>query len=296
MTRTLRLIGVPLDLGQTHRGVDLGPGALRYAGLAAHLQGLGHVVNDQGNLDVPVRDALAAEQPLHFLPAIRQVCLEVCRAGSAALAAGETPIFLGGDHSLAIGSIAGVTESGPAGVLWVDAHGDFNSPESSPSGNIHGMPLATLLGRGHQELVDLGRTGPKLVAGDVVLIGVRKLDRNEREALLESGVRVYTMRDIDERGIGSVVREALAVLEHRARLHLSFDVDVLDPQLAPGVGTPTPGGMSYREGQLLMEILADSGRVGSLDLVEVNPLRDSRNRTAGVAAELVASLFGKAIL
>lgn len=296
MKPTLRLIGVPLDLGQDHRGVDMGPGALRYARLAARLGQLGYEIDDIGNLEVPVREALANERSLHFLPSITRICEELYRKAEAALAAGEIPLFLGGDHALAIGSIGGVTAGRPTGVLWVDAHGDFNTPQSSPSGNIHGMPLATLLGRGYPELVNLGRRGAKLGAGDVVLIGVRELDPGEREALLECGLRIYTMRDIDERGIGSVVREALQVLEHCRHLHLSFDVDVLDPQVAPGVGTPTPGGMSYREGQLLMEILADSGRVGSLDLVEVNPVRDRYNQTATVAAELIASLFGKAIL
>jgi len=296
MKPTLRLIGVPLDLGQTHRGVDMGPGALRYARLAERLGQLGYGINDTGNLVVPVREALGGESALHFLPSIARVCGELYQAAGAALAAGEIPLFLGGDHALAIGSIGGVTAGRSTGVLWVDAHGDFNTPQSSPSGNIHGMPLATLLGQGYPELVNLGRRGAKLRADDVVLIGVRELDPGEREALRASGLRVYTMRDIDERGIGGVVREALQVLEHCRHLHLSFDVDVLDPQVAAGVGTPTPGGISYREAQLLMELLADSGRVGSLDLVEVNPVRDRYNQTATVAAELVASLFGKAIL
>ena len=296
MDATIDIIGVPIDLGQSHRGVDLGPGALRYAGLAARLQQLGYPLRDSGNLAVPVRDMLIEQRSRHYLPAIHQVCEAVYQAGRAAVAEGRMPIFLGGDHSLAIGSIGGITHQQPAGVLWIDAHGDFNTPSSSPSGNIHGMALATLLGQGFPELVDVGRPGPKLEPQDVVMIGVRTLDSEERLRLRSSGVSVYTMRDLDERGMSAITQEALERLGHHRRLHVSLDVDALDPMAGPGVGTPAPGGLTYREAQLLMEIVADSGRLCSLDLVEINPILDHRNQTAQLAVDLAVSLFGKRIL
>lgn len=296
MDKSIDIIGVPIDLGQSHRGVDLGPGALRYAGLAARLQQLGYALRDSGNLSVPVRDMLAEQRQQHYRPAIRQVCEAVYQAGREAVAAGRMPVFLGGDHSLAIGSIGGITHQEPAAVLWVDAHGDFNTPASSPSGNIHGMALATLLGQGFAELVDVGRPGAKLLPQDVVMIGVRTLDGEERLRLRTSGVTVYTMRDLDERGMGAITSEALQRLGHRRRLHLSLDVDALDPMAGPGVGTPAPGGLTYREAQLLMEIVADSDRLCSLDLVEINPILDYRNQTAQIAVDLAVSLFGKRIL
>ena len=296
MDATIDIIGVPIDLGQSHRGVDLGPGALRYAGLAARLQQLGYPLRDSGNLAVPVRDMLIEQRSRHYLPAIHQVCEAVYQAGRAAVAEGRMPIFLGGDHSLAIGSIGGITHEQPAAVLWIDAHGDFNTPSSSPSGNIHGMALATLLGQGFPELVDVGRPGPKLEPQDVVMIGVRTLDSEERLRLRSSGVSVYTMRDLDERGMSAITQEALERLGHHRRLHVSLDVDALDPMAGPGVGTPAPGGLTYREAQLLMEIVADSGRLCSLDLVEINPILDHRNQTAQLAVDLAVSLFGKRIL
>jgi len=296
MSRVVRLIGMPIDLGQSKRGVDMGPAALRYAGLAAALEALGHTVIDSGNLEVAVRETVGAEAARHFLPSIAAACAATYRAGSQAVAAGETPVFLGGDHSLAIGSIGGVTALEPCGVLWIDAHADFNTPLSSRSGNIHGMPLATLLGDGYPELVDVGRPGAKLTAADVVVVAIRSLDAQERQRLRESGVTVYTMRDVDERGIGAVVREAIERLEHHQRIHVSFDVDCLDPQDGPGVGTPVSGGLTSREAQLAMEIIADCGCCGSLDIVELNPILDDHNRTARLAVELAASLFGKRIL
>lgn len=296
MDAVIDIIGVPIDLGQSHRGVDLGPGALRYAGLAARLQQLGYPLRDSGNLAVPVQDMLIEQRSRHYLPAIHLVCEAVYQAGRAAVAEGRMPIFLGGDHSLAIGSIGGITHEQPATVLWIDAHGDFNTPSSSPSGNIHGMALATLLGQGFPELVDVGRPGPKLTPQDVVMIGVRTLDSEERLRLRSSGVTVYTMRDLDERGMSAITQEALERLGHHRRLHVSLDVDALDPMAGPGVGTPAPGGLTYREAQLLMEIVADSGRLCSLDLVEINPILDHRNQTAQLAVDLAVSLFGKRIL
>ena len=296
MKKVVQIIGVPIDLGQSHRGVDLGPGALRYAGLAARLEELGHEVHDSGNLPVPVRESLAHERQSNYMPSIRDICESVCLAGQEAVEKGRIPIFLGGDHSIAVGTIAGVTQQQPAGVLWIDAHGDFNTPETSLSKNIHGMALALLLGRGIPELVEIGGRQATLQPQDVVLVGVRDLDAGERQSLRESGVTVYTMRDVDERGMGVVAAEALDKLGHRQRLHVSLDIDALDPQASPGAGTLVPGGLTYREAQLLMEIVADSGRISSLDIVEINPILDSLNKTAQTAVELTASLFGKSIL
>ncbi|HJV66321.1 MAG TPA: arginase [Geomonas sp.] len=296
MPKCIRIIGVPVDLGQAQRGVDLGPGALRYAGISAHLAGLGYDVEDIGNLDVPVRDVLGRERELHYLPSIRKICEEAYQAGKSAIEEERIPLFMGGDHTLAIGSIGGITHSGPAGIIWIDAHGDFNTPKSSPTGNIHGMCVAALLGDGYPELVNVGRRGPKLKASDVVMIGLRELDPLEKIRLRESGIALYTMRDIDERGMATVAREALERLKHLTRLHVSLDLDGLDPMEVPGVGTTAPGGLSYREAQLLMEIIADTEQVVSMDIVEINPILDQRNKTAKIAVQLAASLFGKSII
>ncbi len=296
MASSIRIIGVPMDLGQSRRGVDMGPSALRYAGVSQRLRKLGHTVEDAGNISVPVRDTLPESGGMAFLPAVVQACELMYEEGRKAVAESAIPLFIGGDHSIAVGTVGGVTHNAPSGLLWIDAHGDFNTPESSPSGNIHGMPLAALMGLGHPELVNLGRPGPKLKASDVILIGARDLDLEERRLLKENRIGVYTMREIDERGIAEVVREGLARLKHLRRLHVSLDMDSLDPSDAPGVGTPVPGGISYREAHLVMEILADTGCVSSIDVVEINPILDERNQTAEIAAELMASLLGKAIL
>jgi len=293
--KTIRIIGVPIDLGQDQRGVDMGPGALRYAGISAALRALGYHLHDAGNLYVPVRDSLDQSRG-NFLPSIQQVCQAVYEAAVQAVEAEEIPLFLGGDHSLAIGTIGGVSSRNPVGVIWIDAHGDANRPQTSPSGNVHGMPLAALLGEGFSELVNIGRPGAKLKGKDVVMIGIRDLDEGERNWLRTSGIRVYTMRELDERGMSTVIREALTALEHCSRIHVSLDMDSLDPTQAPGVGTPSSGGLSYREAQLLMEIIADSGKLCSADIVEINPILDHENRTARMAVELAASLFGKSIL
>lgn len=296
MGRAMRIIGVPLDLGQNKRGVDMGPAALRYAGLAEKLTALGHRVIDGGNIAVPLRETLAAETTQHYLPSIAEVCRLTYEAAQQAVASGETPLFLGGDHSLSIGSIGGVSHHSPCGLFWIDAHADFNTPQSTTSGNVHGMTLAALMGEGYPELVDVGRAGPKLTPGDVVMIAIRDLDPGERVRLQESGITVYTMRDIDERGIGAVVREGLERLEQHHRLHVSIDMDCLEPQIGPGVGTPSPGGLSWHEAQLMMELIADCGCCCSMDIVEINPILDRLNATAGLATELAASLFGKRIL
>ncbi len=293
--KTIRIIGVPIDLGQNQRGVDMGPAALRYAGLADRFKRLGYQVQDAGNIMVPVRDTLDC-QTLGFIPAISQVCNALYFAASQAISEGTIPVFLGGDHSIAIGTVGGVTAAEDCGLIWIDAHGDFNTPDSSPTGNVHGMPLASLLGEGPPELISVGRSGAKIAPQNVVLIGLRDLDSAEKKRLLHSGMQLYTMRDIDEQGMGQIAKSALDKLSGCRRIHVSLDVDALDPNEAPGVGTPVPGGLSYREAQLLMEIIADSQHLSSLDIVEINPILDQRNRTAEVAVELAASLLGKSIL
>lgn len=296
MDRKIRIIGIPVDLGQIHRGVNMGPSAIRYAGLANRLRQLGYTVNDSGNITVPVRESLLESGHENILPAIQTANESIYQAAKQAVDDGCIPIFLGGDHSIAIGTIGGVTHSRRTGVIWIDAHGDFNTPATSKSGNIHGMPLATLLGRGHESLVNIGRSGAKLRPEDVVLIGLRDLDREERELIKESGMGYYTMRDIDEKGISRVMYQAIDGLGCIDHLHVSFDADSLDPMVAPGVGTPVKGGLTYREAHLAMEIIADTRRVSSMDIVEINPMLDMHNTTADMAVELTASLFGKSII
>ncbi|MEM7051303.1 MAG: arginase [Acidobacteriota bacterium] len=295
MSREICTIGVPMDLGQARRGVDMGPSALRYAGLGDKVRELGYTVRDGGNIEIPVRDTLPEEGGLEFLPSVVAACEAIYQAGQETIAAGNLPLFLGGDHSIAAGTVGAATHHGPVGVVWIDAHGDFNTPESSPSGNIHGMPLAALTGLGHPELVNLGRPGPKVDPADVVLIGIRDLDSQERTMLRDSGAGVYTMREIDQLGIGAVAEEALRRLAHLPKIHVSLDMDSLDPREAPGVGTPVTGGLSYREAHLLMEILASEATIGSIDIVEVNPILDDRNQTATLAVDLLTSLLGKSI-
>ena len=294
--RDIHVIGVPLDLGQSLRGVDIGPGAVRYAGLGPALRALGHTVTDLGDIEIPKRDQLNSNQDPAFAKAIAEVSAKLCAQAEASVASGATPIFVGGDHAMSIGSVSGVTAAGRTGVLWIDAHGDLNTPDTSPSGNIHGMPLATLLGTGLPDLVELGGRSPKVLPEDVVLLAIRELDPGERSMALELGLKVLTMRDIDERGVAKVIGEALEHLGHTDRLHVSLDLDSLDPSVVPGVGTPVPGGLTYREAQLICETIADSERMTSLDVVEVNPLIGDHNRTAAVAVQLAESLFGKAIL
>jgi arginase len=296
MRPPITIVGIPMDLGQARRGVDMGPSALRYAGLQARLEGLGYAVEDLGNLEIAERSVLPPEGGMAFLPAVVRACERMYGAGREAIAQGRLPIFVGGDHSISVGTIGGVTHDGPCGVLWIDAHGDFNTPATTPSGNIHGMPLAALCGLGASELVNLGRPGPKLRREDVVMIGIRDLDAPEKALLKDSGIAVYTMRDIDDRGVADVAREALDRLAHLPRVHVSLDMDCMDPREAPGVGTPVTGGLTYREAHLLMELIADEATVGSIDVVEINPILDLKNRTAEIALELVASALGKSIL
>ncbi len=298
MPKQISIIGVPMDFGQLLRGVDMGPAALRYTGLISRLRELGHLVVDRGDVRIPIRDA-DGPAPLSedkYLNEITQICQAIYNAGHEAVKQGHFPLFLGGDHSIAVGTVAAVTGDDPVGLIWIDAHGDFNTPETSPSGNIHGMPLAALIGEGHPSLVNVGRPGMKVHPENVVLIGQRDLDQAEKKRLKQSGITVFTMRDIDEQGISSVANKAIMKFAHLNRIHLTVDMDALDPLEAPGVGTPVPGGISYREAHLLMEILADSGKVASMDLVEVNPILDVANKTAELAVELTLSALGKSIL
>jgi arginase len=305
LPRSIRILGIPMDLGQQRRGVDMGPSAVRYAGLFQRLSRLGCQVEDAGNVLVPVREQRTVQAHqwtesgaggLRHLPEVASICRSIYEVAGSCSDTPEIPIFLGGDHSIAIGTVSGAACAGPVGLIWIDAHGDFNTPETSPSGNIHGMPVAALVGRGHPDLIDLGHPGPKLRPQEIAMIGIRDLDGAEREALAGAGIHVYTMRDIDELGMATVARRALSHLNHLPRIHVSLDMDSIDPDVAPGVGTPVPGGLTYREAHLLMEILAESGKTTSIDVVEINPILDDGNRTAELAVELVASLLGQRIL
>lgn len=295
----IAIIGVPIDLGAGRRGVDMGPSALRYAGLLGRLEALGHTVHDLGNLQVPIAETSAAPlegERLRYLEPIAAVCAALAERVAECVAAGQLPLVLGGDHSLAIGSASGSARGRTLGLLWIDAHGDFNTAETTRSGNIHGMPLAALTGRGHPLLTGLAGRTPAVRPEHVALVGVRDLDPLEREALRASGIHVATMHEIDRRGMAAVIEEAAAIVRRgTAGFHLSFDLDVVDPREAPGVGTPVFGGISRREAHLAMELLAEIGGICSLDLVEVNPILDERNATAQLAVELGLSALGKRI-
>jgi arginase len=293
----VRIFGVPMDLGQKRRGVDMGASALRYAGLQARLERLAYSVTDTGNINTPVVEQVD-DDPIdglaHNAHSIVEVCKEAYRVAKTALAENSFVVALGGDHSISMGTVSAANESfSRLGVLWVDAHGDFNTPFTTPSGNVHGMVVASLTGRCPAPL----QISPTVVNdGQVAMIGIRDLDGQERTALASSGITVRTMRDIDERGMAATVQEIIATFAGCDAIHVSLDMDSLDPQVAHGVGTPVPGGLTYREAHLLMEMLADDGRVRTLDVVEINPILDDTNRTATVAVELVASLFGQRIL
>ena len=283
-----------MDLGAGRRGVDMGPSAIRLAGLEASLERLGYTVQDLGNINVPVAEALQNKNGLHYAEPIRETCAAVYEE-LRKIPQEVFPIALGGDHSVSMGTVAGVAQRGRTGVLWIDAHADLNTPATSPSGNIHGMPLAHLLGHGDPRFLELWGGGAVVWPEDIVFIGLRSLDRAERDFIRQHKIRAYTMKEIDGRGVAEVAVEALDYLQTE-RLHVSFDADVLEPSLAPGVGTPVPGGLTYREAHLLMELLADAERVTSLDLVEVNPILDVKNETGRIMVEMASSLLGKAIL
>jgi len=288
----VEIVGMPLDLGQSERGTDVGPTALRYARLVERLREQGHSVTDHGNIEVPTFAKVRAEERDNVIESVNRQLFERCIDVQAH---GGFPLVLGGDHSIVMGSVAASVHTGKTGLIWVDAHGDFNTPDTSPSGNVHGMPLAALLGRGDPRFTSLVPQAP-VAAEDVVLVGVRQLDALEREALKSAQVRVYSMREVDERGIHAVIREALQQLSHTPRLHLSLDLDALDPSEAPGVGTPVRGGLTYREAHFLMEEIAASNRLVAMDVVEINPMLDVRNQTAVTAVDLVLSALGQTIL
>jgi len=296
--RKVAILGAPLDLGTERRGVDMGPSALRYSGLDERLEKIGLKVEDFGNVEAEIAEiAPVRHEEARFLPAILATCAQIARrVKDIAQEEGALPLVLGGDHSIAMGTIAGLhAASGPGGVLWMDAHGDLNRPETSPSGNVHGMPLAAVLGTCGFELE--GFAAPPWVEPDrVALVGVRSLDPGEKALVRDRGIKVLTMADIDRRGIASVMREALDVVAGPGFVHVSLDVDVCDPEIAPGVGTPVRGGLSYREAHLAMELVAELDMLTSMEVVEVNPILDHAGSTGQLAVELVASALGARIL
>ncbi|WIG60392.1 MAG: Arginase [Ktedonobacterales bacterium] len=294
----ITIIGVPMDLGADRRGVDMGPSAIRYAGLNEKLRALGHTVRDQGTVAVPVPDPREpGNHKLKYLDPILVATRDLAARTEAAVRGGSLPLVLGGDHSIALGSIAGVAHArGEIGVIWFDAHADFNTSDTSPSGNIHGMILGALNGYGDPALVNATGQGPELQSRRVVIVGARDLDVGERMLLREAGVHVFTMADIDRLGMYDVTRQAIALATDGTNgLHVSFDLDGMDPSEAPGVGTPVPGGLTYREAHLAMELVAESAKLISMDLVEVNPILDQQNKTGLLATELALSATGKHI-
>ncbi|MBI2957187.1 MAG: arginase [Acidobacteria bacterium] len=302
-TGKVRIIGVPMDLGQDRRGVDMGPSALRVAGLNARLRALGYTVEDMGNVAVRVPEMMeVGEKRAKYLPEIAETAKELAQVVGRTLEQGYLPLLLGGDHSLAIGSLAGVAsffrqQKQKIGCIWLDAHGDMNTPETSPSGNVHGMPLAASLGFGPAELTQVCGFAPKLAAENCALVGVRSLDSREKKIVRQAGIRVFTMREIDERGMRAVMEEAMArATAGTAGFAASLDMDFVDPHDAPGVGTPVRGGVTYREAHLAMEMIADSAKLLALEVVEINPVIDLHNKTAQLGVELVLSALGKKIL
>ena len=300
---TIGLLGVPLDLGAGRRGTDMGPSALRLARIGARLQEIGKTVQDHGYVAVAAPEMRKAGDPkLRFVGEIQRTCLRLRERVRAILKDGALPLVLGGDHSIAMGTVAGVAahhaeRNEEIGLLWVDAHADSNTPQTTPSGNVHGMPLAVLLGRGDQRLLDIGTRTPVVAPERTVLFGVRSVDRGEARRLGDLGLSVYTMQDIDERGCNACLREALGRLtDGTTGFHMSLDMDALDPEYAPGVGTPERGGLTYREAHLCCELVAESQKLLSMEVVEVNPILDERNTTANVAVELVQSALGKTII
>lgn len=309
--RPLHVIGVPLDHGAGRRGVSMGPTSVRIAGLNRVLARAGFGFVEHGDIEVSIPETLpSGDVNARYLSSVAETCEQLHQRVKSALDSGGLPLVIGGDHSIAIGSLAGVSHHLKAldvanglnrvpkvGVLWFDAHADINTPETSPSGNIHGMPVACSLGAGPSELTDIGFPGPKIEAQRVVQVGLRDIDRHEKRLIREHGIHAYTMADIDRRGMAPIVEEAIEIaLRDCDLLHVSFDVDVLDPSIAPGTGTPVLGGLSYREAHLALEMVAATGQLRSLEVVEVNPVLDQGNRTAEVAVGLIASALGKTIL
>ena len=301
--KPVHIIGVPLDLGGARRGVDMGPSAVRIAGLGERIAKLGRQVIDKGNLPAPIAETEdALDRHKKYIQPIAAVCRALHASCLSSLEAGALPLVLGGDHSVATGSVAASADyirhinGKPLGLIWIDAHGDMNTPQTTTSGNVHGMPLAALLGQEPQELAAIG-TSPSVQAGKTVLLGIRNLDDEEKDQIRASGVHVFTMKDIDRHGIATIAERAIELAsDGTGGIHVSFDLDVCDPTIAPGVGTPVRGGLDYRESHVIMELIADSNQLVALDLVEVNPTLDNRNATAEFATELALSALGKRIL
>jgi arginase len=297
------ILGAPLDLGAGRRGVDMGPSALRLAGLNTKLESLGYAVEDLGNVSVAQQESTpTGPENAKYLSQIARTCTKLAEGLAAEMRHGKFPLVLGGDHSVAVGSVSGASEvlkerGGKLGLIWIDAHTDMNTPETSPSGNVHGMPLACCLGQGPSELINIFDYAPKVEGHHTALIGIRDVDQRERDLVRSSGVTAFTMRDIDERGLRSVMEQAITIATNgTAGFHLSFDMDAVDPDEAPGVGTPVRGGITYREAHLAMETICDCGQMVSMEIVEVNPVLDEANRTALLGVELVMSAMGKRIL
>jgi len=296
--KQVAIIGAALDLGSGRRGVDMGPSAIRYAGLEDRLTGLGYHCFDWGNVETAVLEATEeTDASARYLPEIKAACGQVSRLVGLALEQGSLPLVLGGDHSVAMGTLGGLAHArGVGGLLWIDAHSDLNTPESSPSGNVHGMPLAAVIGLTDERFENDMWTLPAVEPERVALVGLRSVDSRERERIRELGIKAYTMSDIDRIGIERAIRESLTHIAGPGFVHVSLDMDALDPEVAPGVGTPVRGGLSYREAHLALELVAESGLAGSLEVVEVNPILDRENATGQLAVELVASALGKTIL
>lgn len=299
----IAVIGAPLDLGAGRRGVDMGPSAIRVANLDARLESLGFTVHDLGNVEAKQAESIpSGPTSARYLNEIAQSCRRVALIVEKSAAKHQFPLVLGGDHSVAVGTVSGIArhyrkQKKAIGLIWVDAHADMNTPKTSPSGNVHGMPLACIIGLGPQELTHIHNFSPKVDPRNVVLVGIRDVDQLEKPHVKKSGVHAFTMRDIDERGLRVVMEEAIEIAcAGTEGFHLSFDMDAVDPQFAPGVGTPVRGGITYREAHLAMEIINDSAKMLSMEVVEVNPVIDEVNRTAELAVELIASALGKRIL
>jgi len=296
------MLGVPMDLGAGRRGVDMGPSAVRLAGLASKLRTLGHGFEDLGDISVPLPERRKPGPGAKYLREIVRTCRRLSPRVERVLDDGNFPIVIGGDHSMAMGTVTGVANhfrkrDEKIGLLWIDAHADMNTADSSPSGNIHGMPLSALLGHGHPELVNIGGFAPKVAPENTVLIGIRSVDETERELVIRSGVKYYEMMKIDASGIGAVIADAMAAAcDGTAGVHVSLDADGIDPDFAPGVGTPVPGGINLREAHLLLEVVADSGMLCSLEVAEVNPILDTANTTADLMCELICSALGKKVM
>ncbi|MGP4070837.1 arginase [Halobacillus sp. B29] len=299
MNKQISVIGVPMDLGQMRRGVDMGPSAIRYAGMTERLEKLKYDIEDLGDIDIPLPPQTGSEKldNLRNLNEISEGSQSLAEEVDKVVEEGRFPLVLGGDHSIAMGTLAGIAKHYEnLGVIWYDAHGDLNTADSSPSGNIHGMPLAVSLGIGHEKLTSIHGYEPKIKPENVVIVGARSLDEGERDLIKEHGIKVYTMHEVDRMGMTKVMEESVEYLKGRTDgVHLSLDLDGLDPHEAPGVGTPVIGGLSYRESHLAMEMLYQSGMITSAEFVEVNPILDEKNKTASVAVGLMGSLFGESL-